>query len=378
MAESFPDGIDAAIEAHFDAIPDDFVSAPAASPAETPSPAEAAPAVPQDKPAEVAPTASDASPSPGSTTESKDYQDFLSKNGGDPNKAARAYWDLNNRAAQLARENEELRAQRQTAASAPPADPVVQAPPPPVPEEVGRLDATMRDLNTEYQRVESQRQTYATEQAKLNREIDRITDALTADGVDFERSEQLRSKLRELKLSRNEYNQEVSRLTRESSDLVREYRTTKSEKVQAERVIRLESAREAEIKRRDDESIQRFGRRFYEHVPSIAGEGPEKVPDSLLPRFKKLAQREALLQLTAPGMDLDTQDIPAFIRKIKAEFLEDINEGHKAKSAVYAAKKDADVQVNAPDGVKAVAPVAKTSRFTSRDEVDAFLESALG
>lgn len=367
--------LDAKLEADFDALPDNMEQA-----AETPAPAQEtqSPAEPSQPTAAqtAAPPASD--PSPGQTpAQSKNYQDFLGKYGGDADAAATAYWDTNNRAAQLSARVRELEAKL----AEPPATPTVAptAPQPPaVPQEIQRYDTDMREAEAVWKQAGDALQVCQTEKTKIARQQDRIRRDWTAGRIPLDSEEAARRQMVDLDEATAEYDREIQRLEAQRAENVRDYRDAKERKGLSLQVAELANARQAEITKQNEASLQRFGQTFFGLLPSVASEGTEKIPDNLLPRFKELAKKEALLRLTAPGTDLDQQDIPAFLRQIKTDFLSLVNEGHKAKSAQYAAAKTEDTKVNAPEGQKAAAPVVQSSRFSDREALENHLDSRLG
>lgn len=374
--ESAPDpkaDIDAYLESRLEAEPDTLVPTESAPAVEAPPPAET---VEQTAAPTAAPPAADQSQ--GQTpVQSKAYQDLLAKYGGNVETAAQAYWDTNNRAAQLARELEELKA-RQAQPSVPPTEPAKAPEPQPIPQELQRYDTDMRALDAQWKDAQAGLKECQTRKAPITREREKLGRQIISGNLDLDRQEAARERYNELLSAESEYDSEISRLEQLQAASIRDYRDLKERKGLVERVIAQESARQAEINKQNEASLTRFGQTFFTMLPTIAQEGTEKIPDRLMPRFKELCKKEALLRLTAPGLDLDQQDIPAFVREIKADFLALVKEGHQAQSAEYAVLKTADAGIKAPEGKKAVAPVSQTSKWNSQEELDAHLDAQLG
>jgi hypothetical protein len=236
----------------------------------------------------------------------------------------------------------------------------------------------MREADTAWKEAGTALQNCLTEKAQIQRQQERIRRDWAQNRIPLESEEAARRKMADLDDEAAQFDREIQRLESLRAQNVRDWRDASERKGLAQQLAELANARQAEIKKRDDESLRRFGNTLFGMMDTVAGEGTDKVHPKLLPKFKEYVKREAMLRLSAPGTDLDQQDVPAFVREVKTEFLALVKESHSAQSAVYSEGKTADMAVKAPEGKKAVAAVAKTSKWSSQEELDAHLDQALG
>lgn len=379
---------DAAIQARLDAEPDEI-------PAEAPAAETAAPTTEAPPPVETAAAPDQsAQPEPPSVEsrgsepvqDRKDYEDWLTKFGGptrDPNVAARATWDMNNR----------LAAQAKQETPAPPAP--AKTEPTAVPQELERFDTDLRAYETKYQKILKQEEQYQAAHDSLettilekSEEINAITRDLAFNRVEIEEEHAVRKQLAALvkerdglSRKRDNYGAWLEKFQSDKAGIDRDWRISKALRDQQE-VLLSYRARETEAQEAARQAkLQNFGNTFHSTVQSVAKEGTpgkDSLPDDEVADFRQFAQDKALVYLTPEGQNLYEADIPAFIRKVKGEYLAFVDKAHRRRSTAYAKAKTADASVNAPDGKAAVATETKRLGFASKSEVDAAINAALG
>lgn len=335
-------------------------------------------------PAQSTPTDS----SPVAESPRSSWADLQAKYGGDPEKAARAYWDTNNRAAQLARENEELKQRLQQPATptapqqAPPAEqqtapeqPQAQPSQPPVPTsaDVAALDTQLRTLTTAKEQYEGWRTQYANLRQQAQQEIQKLTRQIALGVLDFDAEEQAKGKLRTLVQQHDEFAGHERTLGAELRDLDGQATLLEIKRDKAASVAEANARREAEIRAEQNRRADTFAAAFFQSIPAIAKDG-EPVPADLLPDFHTYAQQAALSNAQRLGQ-MTPEQVPAFLKETKASFMRVVNAAKKAGQVAYTTAKSEDVAVQAPDGKKAVAPEKKRG-FGSRDELEAHLNAA--
>ena len=310
----------------------------------------------------------------------KDYQDLLNKFDGDHDKAAKAYWETNNRAAQLAKELEELKSK-----AAPPATETQPAKEPePVVPELKRFDESLRAIEAKHAEVRETHANLLAKRTEVRNRIEELTELIAAGEGDFEQDSALRKELRQKQAAAKQLAASIKETEREDADIRREYHNQTILRSQEERLFKLQQAREAEIternrkaeddaKKASDAALETFSVTFFQQIPVIAQEGTP-IPAELMDDWKAFAKKESHLRLNVE--DLPTADIPAFMRKLKADFEASVDRAHRVKSAIYAAKKLKDAEVSAPEGDKAVATTVKRSGFRSQAEVERFMDEA--
>lgn len=308
----------------------------------------------------------------------KDYEDWLTKWGGpnrDPNVAARASWDANNRLSEQANRIKELEAKT----TAPPAEVVAKEPEPePVPADVKRFDDQLRTIKERNEKVREAHSKVLDAQDAVQDEINRLVEQITGNDLELDADVAARKTLR---VKRAELERLVANqigLEREHEALKDRFENTKTLKSITERTLALSSAREAEIRdvesRREEAAIEQFGVAFFKALPEVASQGDQKIPESLMDDWKEFAKTRSHAKLRVE--DLKTEDIPAFLADAKKAFLSTLDKFHRSKAAEYAKQKTLDASVNAPDGKAAVAGEVKKTGFKSRQEVERFMEHA--
>jgi hypothetical protein len=355
------------MDAGLDAIEADLKATETPEPPQAP-PAAAAPAVEAVKTDEAAPTeptSEVSSPSSTPAQRSKDYEDWLTKWGGpdrDPNVAARATWDMNNDRARAAKAPEPEQA------------PPAKEPEPVVHPDVARFDESMRAIESQYAKVKSDFEDAdkkAVEVAARIREIEHLR--AFDETLDFEKDQALVKELRAKYAEADRLQRSLETIQTKADLLNDRYLTQKNLKAQAETLVTLTQAREAEITERDrresDAKINTFAATFFSEMEKAA----KDIPEELVADFKQFAKDKSHVKLNVE--DLPTTDVPAFIAKAKEDYLAAIDRAHRIKSKVYAANKAKDAEVNAPDGPAAVAEAPKKGTPRSQEEFERHIES---
>lgn len=366
---SITDKMEAAAESLFAEFSTEKAPEAAAPPAEA-KPAEV-PAV-EAKTDEKAPEAPPAEAT-ASTSEAprfgKDYQDLLTKFGGDHDKAARAFWDANNRAAQLAKEVEELKAGKATETAAPPA----KEPEPVVAPEIKRFDDTLRTLESDYSALDTKLKKANEERTAVQDKIEELVDIITNLDLDVDTDVAKRKELSKARAQYAKLSGDIDRIHADAQAIRKDHYNTTVLRDQEVRIRKFEEAREAEITERErstqDVAIRTFATTFFAELNKAS----EDIPDELREAFMKFAKDQSHVRLNVS--DLPTTDVPAFIKEAKDEYLSLIDRAHRTKSKEYASRKAQDAEVAAPSGDAAVAQSAKSSRFRSRSEVEEFMDA---
>lgn len=348
-------------------------TAKAAEPAQVAPPAiePEATAVPEKIEAE-APSASVETAPVSTPSRSKDYEDFLTKWGGpsrDPDVAARAAWDMNNR---LAKE-----------ATAPPPTETVVAPtattpaPEVVPVDVARLDDSLRSIKESYDQVKQDHLTIQKKQHEVRGRIEELVDHLTGNELELDAEAAARKELRAKRAEEGRLKTLRLEIEREAAVLQDRHELKTTQREQAIELGQIRKERENTIReqatRTEDEALERFGVAFFKAIPEVAKQG-EAIPAELLEDWKDYAKEQSHLRLKVE--DLPTANIDQFLAETKTKFLAMQDRAHRAKSAQYAAQKLKDTTVNAPAGAAAVVTEGKKTGFRSQRDVDAFMDAA--
>lgn len=308
----------------------------------------------------------------------KDYEDWLTKWGGpnrDPNVAARASWDANNRLSEQANRIKELEAKT----TAPPAEVVAKEPEPePVPADVKRFDDKLRAIEEHNKILQEDFGKVQDAKDAARKEINRLVDQIAGNDLELDADVAARKSLKAKRAEFEYLLREEQAIRVEHERLKDKYDSTKTLKQITERTLALSSAREAEIRdvesRREEAAIEQFGVAFFKALPEVASQGDQKIPESLMDDWKEFAKTRSHARLRVE--DLKTEDIPAFLADAKKAFLSTLDKFHRSKAAEYAKQKTLDASVNAPDGKAAVAGEVKKTGFKSRQEVERFMEHA--
>lgn len=291
--------------------------------------------------------------------------------------SAPAYWTQSKAEAERARAAKEQPAESTSAPVATPAPTTAELP---APAELQAIDARMRALETEWNTLAASETKFSTQLQAIKAEIAERQDVLLTQDLDFEQEKALKDRLRYLRSVEKQSEAYLSSVDKEKRQLDLLYRQEQTHRWSTQRVLELSQAREAEARERQRateeltktaEANRRRG--IYEaweaNLSVIAKEG-DPVSDDLFESFKDKAMDAVARKDPKSGAD-----VPAILREFKREWDELGDKFHRLKSKTYAERKEQHVNVNAPSGANAVAPVLKSRGPLTEDELDQVIDS---
>ncbi len=311
------------------------------------APQEAAPA--PDVPATTVPTESPSVPVPaGSTpaaspTPTPQYNDaaqaFLSKYGGDLNKAAEHYWEA-------VRQNAEFTRQAQ---------PVQQQPVQEVADpEVQQLDSRLLVLDQDFRGLDGEFVKVKTKREELESTLEELTDKLSTPDLDAD-VPGLQRQLRNVRTDLGRVRTREQDIVRRAQENRGQFNVTAALRTQALRFQSILQARQADEAARYDYEVSSFRTSFDSALDAAAAQ----IPEELKSEFGDYARAMALRYLQTPGPDGQRpviSDAKGYTAALAQRYLGAFDKHHRVRSSQYGADKQKDAQLATPGTVKAAAP----------------------
>lgn len=311
--------------------------------------------------AAVSNTPSEAKPT---DAEPAEWKNLLAKYNGDRAAAGKAYWETNNRNAELARKNEELAKQLEAAKAGSP--PVQTAPQQSQTEqqlgpELRRYAQKILSVETAYQRQNQDKQTYLQEGQRLDQTIATIRRQLASGNLSIDRDD-LTAKLVDALDSRDKVTQYVDYLDSQMTTLDDRWQELQSNQEQVKRTLTLEKQlredREAKERASEDASTHQFRSSWNGTIDAVSKD-VSAVPASSSEAFVKFVKARGKAQV-ADGEPI--MDVEKFVRDTAVEFKGMLEAESNARFATYSKSKTADTTLNAPTGKSAQAPKTEAGR----------------
>jgi hypothetical protein len=251
------------------------------------------------------------------------------------------------------------------------------------PAEIREIDQRVGVLRQQFAGLVGEEEKYTKSLAMIEDAAERITRTILTSDLDFEQEQKAKAELKSLTEQRDAHKRYLGHIASRKEALEDKYAIETRLKTTQERLIAIQSAREAEIKEREarateakreaEEARWRAASVAWEtNFDAIKNEG-DPVPNELLEKFK----RQALDHIFAAtkGAPAAPGDIPKLLREAKAEFDRDWDLAHRLKSRAFNERKEKDLQIGqpAPDSKSATAPVVKKRAFASDDEFEAHI-----
>lgn len=364
------DELEASVEQQVSDLPESvpLEPPPSTEPPEAPSeaPEEAAAPEPEASPAE-APT--EPSPDEGGPVLSDAAVRFIDKYGS-IDKGAEAYWEMNNRLAQMGRRIKDLESRPDHPAPTPAPQAATPVPPdvPVVVDEGLRLIEGRKTLLV--QRNKTVRQNILA----LNNEIATTTKDLrywdrilrnpgANDNVDQARAEAnaLSTRLAELEANRNGFLEWQDRAADDFDALDREERREKA-------VQTLLNERVTERKQRDEAEQDAFAVKFYNHAREVARRA--NVSEADYPSFQKYARMAAYMYLAETPKETQITNVGKFLEGALVQWRRDAVTNARRQMASYTRQKLADTRrTPAQRTPPTPAPPAKEGRAKRPNEL---------
>lgn len=339
---------------------DEVFNAPESSvpEAESPSPQADAQDVKSDPAQDSGSTPPAASPGSSTPELSEAAKNFLAKFNGDINAAAEAWWETNNRAAEMSKK---LKEKEQVESPPQKPEPTLEAQATP---ELQRFDSRLGAIVQRFGDVKSQRDGAVEKIRSLDAEIKKLNRSILRDDPNTDLVA-AKEKLAEMIDQRDQFESSLSSLDERLDVLTQQFEDTKylRDKAAKDHELQLEvqRAREAEQKERETREVEAASRSLDEGISTAATE--EKIPTDLHEDFREFAVAQAAIYLNATNPDGSPRfinDMVAFMKSAAKKFVATLDKHHRAKSAEYSQLKAQDSKVDAP--AKAVAPEAKRPR----------------
>lgn len=311
--------------------------------------------------AAVSNTPSEAKPT---DAEPAEWKNLLAKYNGDRAAAGKAYWETNNRNAELARKNEELTKQLEATKAG--SNPVQTAPQQSQTEqqlgpELRRYAQKILSVETAYQRQNQDKQTYLQEGQRLDQNIATIRRQLASGNLSIDRDD-LTAKLVDALDSRDKVTQYVDYLDSQMTTLDDRWQELQSNQEQVKRTLTLEKQlredREAKERASEDASTHQFRSSWNGTIDAVSKD-VSAVPASSAEAFVKFVKARGKAQV-ADGEPI--MDVEKFVRDTAVEFKGMLEAESNARFATYSKSKTADTTLNAPTGKNAQAPKTEAGR----------------
>ena len=314
--------------------------------------------------------------SPAPNYDSKEFKNFLARYGGDPEKAAKAFFDTDTRASEMARV---LKANgidpvtlKPTTEQGHPAEAPVPPEQPPVELDAAQIDQhVLRALDNDHQAVNltsdfnridlrlkaiegDSRQGIAGEATAVEQEIRTAELRLKIPEVaeDSFRKAEVTDQLRELRSKLSDLKAERRDLRAEKQDVVGRYSTLANRYREQIRGQLSEEVRGRQERAAFEAAASQHEQQFRQQWPNALEQAVKthKIPTDLVDKFKVRARKEAL------AFDGPIEDIPEFVESFAKEYSQELDTYHRAQSAVYGAQAIARASTPGPSGGAAVAP----------------------
>lgn len=344
--------------------------APETAPQETSAPEQGQQAPPADSPSSPAPN-----------YESKEFKDFLSRHGGDPEKAAKAFFETNNRAAAMAKALKDRGI-----------DPVTLEPiqteqalpdePPALPEAPVEIDAREVDqyvaraldndqqavqLAKEYNRIDLRLREIDTEIPSLMDKIKVAELRLSIPEIasDSFRKAEVVDELRELRARHSDLKAEMRDLRADKTDTIGRYSTLANRYREQVRGNLGQQVQERQAKAAFAKEVQSHEQEFRQKWPTALDQSikTHNIPAELQDRFRAEAKK------AAKAYDGPIEDIYGFVEAEAKAFVEGLDLYHRVKSAQFGAQAVARASTPGPTGPAAVAPHQPDSVPTSEADL---------
>jgi hypothetical protein len=288
---------------------------------------------------------------------SEERRNLLAKFNGDEDAAAKAYWETNNRNAEMARKLAEYEAKYGKDAS--PAPEAAQPPTPvEIPAELKRYDEKLRATEATYRTTHEEFKQWKAEGTRLDKEINGIFRQLSSRDLTLDK-DALTEKLTQLNAEREAVTYNLGTLQDRLNGLNEKWEDLSHNRGLAEKLVAQEryitEAREAKARSEEDRVVESIRSQFNGTIDKLTSDAT-LVPTGLAAACKKHVLRAVKAQL-ADGVPI--ADIDKFTRDEIADFLAPAKEYHSVQSAEYAKLKQADAALSAPTGSKAVASETK-------------------
>lgn len=358
---------DAAFDAEFAKVAE-AAKAPPEPPPATPSSSEPSPA-PAQAAGDAAATAQPATtPAPAAyQTYSPEVQRLILENGGDLDKAARAFYEMRDRlnAAQASPPAPQV-----PAAQAPPVQPVTSQAIP----DVQPFENKLRGIESRHDALRTAYNTDAPKLEALDAEIQELNERIAHPELDTD----LQLLSRELAKKRSDYGRVKSRIDRvlsEAAQLRETHETVSFQRdqaaKQAELISGLIQSREAEELARYNHEVGSFRTTFHSTADAVA---QAKIPTELREAFKHRAMAEANLFLHADSNNA-IENPQTWLSALADQFKSELDTFHRVQSSLYSQQKGADGQINSPNRTDLGAVAQPDKRGKTVAEWDAALES---
>lgn len=307
---------------------------------------------------------------------SEERRNLLAKFNGDEDAAAKAYWETNNRASELARKLAEYEEKYGKDAGSPPAQAAPTPAPVEIPADLKRYDDKIRATEETYSKTHTEFIKWKAEGARLDKEINGIFRQLSSRDLTLDK-EALTEKLTQANAEREAVQYEIGTLQDRLNGLNDKWEDLKHNRGLAERLVAQErfviEAREAKARSEEDAQVAAIRTQFNGTIDKLTAD-TSLVPEALAGRAKSYVIRAVKAQLAD---NLPIADIEKFTRDEITEFMAAAKAFHSAQSTEYAKLKQADAAMNAPTGPKAVASETKAPRADwTPAQWDQYLENA--
>jgi hypothetical protein len=289
--------------------------------------------------------------------------------------ASTAYWNETKAKAEAAK------AQKEQPGSTPePVQPTPTAVEIPAAPELQTIDDRIRAFTAEKTDVEQKHGLFSGQLQNIQQKIRQLTVASVNPNLDFEKKQAVEQELLGELAKEEQHIAFLNHLVDTHGRLEGQLGLLSLNRQVLATQLQDRAAREAAIRERqrsDEESVKAaevarwsgIKQAWESSSEAVAKEGEAVDPD-LFAEFKDDA-----LTYVARQDPKTAAEVPALIREFKAKWDAKNDKVHRAKSKVYAAKKERDTSVNAPEGEKAVAPTTVKRGPFHEDEWDMAVNS---
>lgn len=301
---------------------------------------------------------------------SPEWTNLLAKYKGDQNAAAKAYWETNNRASQLAKERDEL-AEKLKAVQAPGSTPAPQAQPTPVAQlvpELQRYEQKILSVEKTYLAKHKEHETYSTARATVKQQIAGLRRQLASNDISLDR-DKLTADLMGALAQEDGIEQYLLSLENDMTSIDERWQELQMNQETVKRTLALERAaqedREAKAQAQEQQQTEAFRTEWFGTIDRISKDAT-LVPAKHAERFVKLVKQAGMAHVAA-GTPIENTE--AFIKEQAAEFRSTLEAERQEAVAAYSQQKIQDSTLQAPTGKTALAPETKSPRkdWTRKD-----------
>lgn len=290
--------------------------------------------------------------------------------------ADREAFALEQRAAAMAAELKELKANRTAtppAVETQPAHPApVEAPTHP---DLAKLDTSLREIQSDRADLKVKADKLVERLKEVEKDIEGAATIVFSDDADFDMVQKAKRDRLRAEGEKARILAEHRGLVMEDSVLLNRGLVLNLHRSSAEQRIQVETTRAAEAQAREVAEAKTFVDTYKVSIQTAISKGT--IPEKFHQRFTKWAENALMALPPAQINSFKADAIPKFIEGVETDFMDFYKESHTVQSAEYGARKKKDAEVAAPDGDKAVATVVKSSGFKSRREVDEHLAALM-